>query len=122
MRDVVVMFIVNRIGARGIFQPADAPREDREIFLDTAEDINGAPMDHDLRAKLCLAYLQRRDDARWERRDVARTLFTNWGHHPIFAHQRPHYDGAAGGTPTAARLSTSDCVPGGAVCSVTRSA
>ena len=56
MRDVVVMFIVNRNGARGISQPADAPREDREIFLDTAEDINGAPMDHDLRAKLCLAY------------------------------------------------------------------
>ena len=56
MRDVVVMFIVNRIGARGIFQPTDAPREDQDIFLDTAEDINGAPMDHDLRAKLCLAY------------------------------------------------------------------
>ena len=56
MRDVVVMFIVNRSGARGIFQPADAPREGRDIFLDTAEDINGAPMDRNLRAKLCLAY------------------------------------------------------------------
>ena len=56
MRDVVVMFIVNRNGARGIFQPADAPREDRDIFLDTAEDINGAHMDRNLRAKLCLAY------------------------------------------------------------------
>ena len=55
MRDVVVMFVVNRSGARGIFQPADARRQDWEIVLDTAEDINGAPMDRDLRAQLCLA-------------------------------------------------------------------
>ena len=56
IRDVVVMFVVHRSGAQGIFQQADAPREDRYIFLDTAEDINGAPMDRDLRAKLRLAY------------------------------------------------------------------
>ena len=46
LRDVVVMFLVNRVGA--------AP--DRAIFLDTAEDINGTHFDRELRAKFLLAY------------------------------------------------------------------
>ena len=46
LRDVVVMFLVNRVGA--------AP--DRAIFLDTAEDINGTHLDRELKAKLLLAY------------------------------------------------------------------
>ena len=43
LRDVVVMFLVNRVGA--------AP--DRAIFLDTAEDINGTHLDRELKAKSC---------------------------------------------------------------------
>ena len=46
LRDVVVMFLVNRVGA--------AP--DRAIFLDTAEDINGTRLDRELKAKLLMAY------------------------------------------------------------------
>jgi len=48
VRDVVVMFLVNRCGA-------DAAG-DRYIFLDTAEDINGAHLDRDLKSKLLMAY------------------------------------------------------------------
>ena len=50
LRDVVVMFLVNRGGA-------DAAG-DRQVFLDTAEGINGTPWDRDreFRAKLLLAY------------------------------------------------------------------
>ena len=44
MRDIVVMFLVNRGGA------------DAEVFLETAEGITGTPLDRELRAKLLLAY------------------------------------------------------------------
>ena len=46
LREVVVMFLVNRGGA-------DAAG-DREVFLDTAEGINGTPLDRDreFRSKL----------------------------------------------------------------------
>ena len=43
MRDIVVMFLVNRGGADAI--------RDRRVFLDTAEDINGAPLDRDIQGK-----------------------------------------------------------------------
>ena len=56
LRDVVVMFIVNRGGA-------DAAG-DRQVFLDTAEGINGTPLDRDreFRSKLLLAYHKRPRD------------------------------------------------------------
>ena len=44
VRDIVVMFLVNRGGA------------DAEVFLETAEGITGTPLDRELRAKLLLAY------------------------------------------------------------------
>ena len=46
MRDIVVMFLVNRGGA------------DAEVFLETAEGITGTPLDRELRAKLLLAYFK----------------------------------------------------------------
>ena len=48
LRDIVVMFLVNRGGA-------DAAG-DRQVFLETAEGITGTPLDRELRAKLLLAY------------------------------------------------------------------
>ena len=45
MRDIVVMFLVNRGGA------------DAEVFLEAAEGITGTPLDRELRAKLLLAIL-----------------------------------------------------------------
>ena len=54
LRDVVVMFLVNRGGA-------DAAG-DRQVFLETAEGINGTPLDRELRAKLLLAYHKRPRD------------------------------------------------------------
>jgi len=47
-RDVVVMLIVNRGG--------EDAAGDRHVFLETADDINGTPLDRELRAKLLLAY------------------------------------------------------------------
>jgi len=46
LRDIVVMFLVNRGGA------------DAEVFLETAEGITGTPLDRELRAKLLLAYFK----------------------------------------------------------------
>ena len=51
LRDIVFMFIVNRCGA-------DAAR-DRQVFLDTEEDINGAPLDRDNQGEIRLAYDKR---------------------------------------------------------------
>ena len=48
LRDIVVMFLVNRGGA-------DAAG-DRQVVLETAESINGTPLDRELRAKHLLAY------------------------------------------------------------------
>ena len=48
MRDVVVMFVVNRCGAEAA--------GDRHMFLDTAGDIDGAHLDRDLKSKLLMAY------------------------------------------------------------------
>ena len=48
VRDVVVMFFVNRGGATA----AGA----RGAFLKAVDDINGTPLDRELRAKLLLAY------------------------------------------------------------------
>ena len=42
------MFLVNRGGADAI--------RDRRVFLDTAEDINGAPLDRGIQGKIILAY------------------------------------------------------------------
>ena len=47
-RDVVVMLIVNRGG--------EDAAGDRHVFLETAGEINGTPLDRELRAKLLLAY------------------------------------------------------------------
>ena len=44
MRDIVVMFLVNRGGA------------DAEVFLETAEGITGTPLDREPRAKLRWAF------------------------------------------------------------------
>ena len=46
LREIVVMFLVNRGGA------------DAEVFLETAEGITGTPLDRELRAKLLLAYFK----------------------------------------------------------------
>ena len=48
LRDIVVMFLVNRGGADAV--------GDRQVFLETAEGITGTPLDRELRAKLLLAY------------------------------------------------------------------
>ena len=48
LRDIAVMFTVNRGGA-------DAARE-RIVVLETAESITGTPLEAELRAKLLLAY------------------------------------------------------------------
>ena len=51
LRDIVVMFLVNRCGADAV--------GDRQVFLDTAEDINGAPLDRDIQGEIILAYYKR---------------------------------------------------------------
>ena len=50
LRDIVVMFLVNRGGADAV--------GDRQVFLETAEGITGTPLDRELRAKLLLAYFK----------------------------------------------------------------
>ena len=48
LRDIVIMFLVNRGGA-------DAAG-DRQVFLETEAGITGTPLDRELRAKLILDY------------------------------------------------------------------
>ena len=48
LRDIVVMFLVNRGGADAF--------GDRHVFLETADGITDTPLDRELRAKLLLAY------------------------------------------------------------------
>ena len=48
LRDIVVMFLVNRGGADAF--------GDRQVFLETADGITDTPLDRELRAKLLLSY------------------------------------------------------------------
>ena len=59
LRDIVIMFLVNRGGADAV--------GDRQVFLETAEGITGTPLDRELRAKLLLSYskLKQRRQSIW---------------------------------------------------------
>ena len=48
LRDIVIMFVVNRGGAEAA--------GDKQVFLETAEGITGTPLDREPRAKYLLAY------------------------------------------------------------------
>ena len=54
LRDVAAMLFVNQGGRDGACDP--------DVFLDTAEDINGKPLDTDLREHVLCAYYERLQD------------------------------------------------------------
>ena len=65
LRDIVIMFLVNRGGADAV--------GDRQVFLETADGITDTPLDRELRAKLLLAYYKLKQHRRciWLREGAA---------------------------------------------------